>query len=115
MKDKFKTIGVNKNGILVAKNKKGWSYFDSKTYDNLTDEYFDFATGFTSDGAAYVVKDKKLLQIDRQFTITRTILDDNYKNLNDIANILLMSEQIKRNTVIVTDKNDKKTLLKIIR
>ncbi|MBR1774596.1 MAG: WG repeat-containing protein [Bacteroidales bacterium] len=112
LKDKFLTIGTNKDGVLCAKVKKGWSYFNSKTYEQLTDQYFDYATGF-EDGVAYVVKNKKLLQIDKNYNITSTILDDSYTDLNNTAAVLSMAKHLRKNTITITDKNGKKTLIKI--
>ncbi|MGP1515247.1 MAG: WG repeat-containing protein [Bacteroidales bacterium] len=114
LKDKFKIIGANKGGVLCAKDKKGWSYFDSKTYKPLTDEYFDMVTGFV-DGVAYVVRNKKLFQIDRNFNIIQTVLDDNYLDINNLAVVLSMSKLLQQDAIIVVDKNKKKTLLKINR
>jgi len=112
IKGNFTLIASDKDGILCAKTKKGWSYFDNKTYENLTNEYFDMATYFDK-GIAYVVKDKKLYQIDTSFAIIQTILDDNYMDLNDIASSLSAIGKLKKNYIILTDKNKKKTLLKI--
>lgn len=112
LKDKFLTIGTNKDGVLCAKVKKGWSYFNSKTYEQLTEQYFDYATGF-EDGVAYVVKNKKLLQIDKNYNITSTILDDSYTDLNNTAAVLSMAKHLRKNTITITDKNGKKTLIKI--
>lgn len=114
LKDKFTLIGSNRNGVLVAKTKKGWSYYNSNTYDQLTEQYFDYATSFEN-GAAYVVKNKKLLQIDTDYNISATILDDNYKNLTNTAALLAMSSKMNKNFIIVEDKQGKKTLVKINR
>ncbi len=111
---RFLSIGSDKDGILCARTKKGWSYFNSKTYEPLTEQYFSFATGFNN-GVAYVVKDTKLYQIDREFNIIQTILDENYVDLNNTASLLSMSGLLKKNTVRVTDKNGKQTLIKIIK
>jgi hypothetical protein len=112
IKGDFTLISSDKDGVICAKAKKGWSYFDNKTFESLTNEYYDMATYF-SNGVAYVVKDKKLYQIDKTFAIVQTILDDNYMDLSSIASTLSAIDKLKKNYIILTDKNKKKTLLKI--
>lgn len=63
----FVALGGEMNGILCAKTKEGWGYFDSKTFEPLTDKTFDAVGGFT-DGIAYAAKGNEILVLNTDYS-----------------------------------------------
>ena len=112
LKNNFLLLGTNKDGILCVQMKKGWTYVDSKTYEPLTDQYFDYVTGFNGN-QAYVVQDKKLYIIDKNFNKTEMLIDDKYKNLDSVAGLLSLGKNIKKNYIILKGYDGTVALLKI--
>ena len=112
LKNNFLLLGTNKDGVLCVQMKKGWTYVDSKTYEPLTDQYFDYVTGFNGN-QAYVVQDKKLYIIDKNFNKTEMLIDDKYKNLDSVAGLLSLGKNIKKNYIILKGYDGTVALLKI--
>ena len=114
MRKSFQNIGGQWNNILAVQQKQGWTYIDARTYEPLTDQYYDFVTVFY-DNYAFVVKDKKVMMIDTSFNIVKTLLDENYKYPTANATAFNMLRMGNKNFVSVTGNNGKITLIKLIR
>lgn len=114
LKGGFKTISSEKDGLICAEDKKGWTYFNASTLDRAANQYFEYATAFNNN-CAFVIKDKKLAMIDCNFNIIETILDENYVGNRSTAAVLSMSDKLQKNNLVVKDKNGKATLIKIVK
>ena len=112
IKGEYKMLGPQRNGILLVEDNKGFMYLNDKTLEPLNKEHYNYATQFDN-SIAYVVKDKQLYMIDKDFNILQEVLDDTYQNLNQIAAFLYMSKFMGRNSLVVTDDANKKTVVKI--
>lgn len=105
--DNFITIGADREGILVAKTEKGWSYYNSAKCTPLTDKTFDAAGCFVA-GKAYAAKDGSLLVLDSNFETMQKVAMPQGVNLHSIVSLLtLFGNQGRDNFTIKDTKTNK--------
>lgn len=68
----FLALGAEMNGILCAKTADGWGYFDSKTFESLTDKTFDAVGGFVY-GIAYAAKGNEILVLNTDYSVKQSL------------------------------------------
>lgn len=105
--DNFITIGADREGILVAKTEKGWSYYNSAKCTPLTDKTFDAAGCFVG-GKAYAAKDGNLLVLNSNFETMQSLAMPQGVNLHSIVSLLtLFGSQGRDNFTIKDTKTNK--------
>ena len=57
---------------MCAKTADGWGYFDSKTFESLTDKTFDAVGGFV-DGIAYAAKGNEILVLNTDYSVKQSL------------------------------------------
>lgn len=111
LKNKFVRIGSEKDGIICAQLKDGWTQVNNKDFQPLTDKRFDFITSFNN-GVCLAVKDGNLIVLDKSYNNIQTILSGSSSYLHNLASMLMLSKQMKKNYFIV-EQNGKEGVIEI--
>jgi hypothetical protein len=111
LKNKFIRIGSEKDGIICVQLKDGWTQVNNKDFQPLTDKRFDFITSFNN-GVCLAVKDGNLIVLDKSYNNIQTILSGSSSYLHNLASMLMLSKQMKKNYFIV-EQNGKEGVIEI--
>lgn len=105
--DNFITIGADREGILVAKTEKGWSYYNSQKCTPLTDKTFDAAGCFVG-GKAYAAKDGNLLVLDSNFETMQSLAMPQGVNVSSVVSLLTVFGNAGRDNFTIKDTKTNK-------
>lgn len=105
--DNFITIGADREGILVAKTEKGWSYYNSQKCTPLTDKTFDAAGCFVG-GKAYAAKDGNLLVLNSNFETMQSLAMPQGVNVSSVVSLLTVFGNAGRDNFTIKDTKTNK-------
>lgn len=100
----FLSIRGSSNGIVIAKNTEGFSYYNEKDFKPLTNTFYQGASIFFN-GQALVYKDNKLKVIDNNFQEKAVLLEGEIDNLEMQLNNIGLRAFMGADYYIIKNKN----------
>lgn len=101
--EEFLSIAYETDSMMNVRFKDGWTYVDKKSYERLTDKYYDMAGPFFGEGFALVVSDKNISLIDNTFEEKQVIYTTKKVKPFVLFSNLVMSYYTNKDYYIVKD------------
>ncbi len=109
----FLAIASDANGIVCAKTKNGWGYFDAKTFAPLAPQGYDAITNFAND-YVFAAKDRMIFVLDRDYKKIGQLELPQGVNLSSLLPAISVYYQLGKPYCNVFDSQTKKTGIIVI-
>lgn len=99
----FLSVAYETDSMMNVRFKDGWTYVYKKSYERLTDKYYDMAGPFFEEGFALVVADKNISLIDNTFEEKQVIYTTKKMKPFVLFTNLVMSYYTNKGYCIIKD------------